>query len=135
MSAFGLLELQKAILAKLTGDTALMALAEGVYDRVPVHASFPYIAIGDASADDWSGVEVNGVETRADIQVYSRQGGRKEALTLMKRVYELLHDGSLTVTGHVLVQIRMERADIRQLTDGATYRGMLRFRILSEEAV
>lgn len=128
----GLFALQQAVYTALTGDATLMAMVEGVYDRVPSGVAFPYVVIGEADARDWSSVTTGGLDVRMEVSAFSREGGRKEALAIVARIHTLLHDGSFSITGHTLVQCRMEDSDIRLLGDGLTYRGAMTFRVLCE---
>lgn len=133
MSAYGLKEIQQGIYATLNGDTTLGAMITGVYDRVKQKTDYPYVVIGDASAQDWSTKTTKGLQSLSRVHVYSRKGGRKQALEIMSRIYELLHEGSPTISGHMLVQSRHESSDIRLENDGQTYHGELSFRLLSQE--
>ncbi len=130
MSGFALLECQKAIYSRLTGDSTLNAIISGVYDRVPDNTAYPYVTIGNAQWRDWSTQSRQGSEIHLDVHAYSRKGGRKEALDIMARVYALLHDGSLSVTGHHLVMMRCESAQVRQMEDGLSYAGEMNVRLL-----
>jgi hypothetical protein len=130
MSNFSHLSLQKAVYQHLSGDTALMALVEGVYDRPPQGSAYPYITLGDIAVADWSTKTTEGFETLLTLQVWSRGGGRKEAALVAERVYALLHRANLSVSGHALVFLRFAAGDIELLDDGVTYHGRLRFRAL-----
>jgi hypothetical protein len=135
MSGFGVLEIQKAVYSKLKNDSTLSAMIMGVYDRVPDGSSFPYVTIGEADCRDWSSVTANGIESELTLFVYSRGGGRKQALEIMERIYALLHEGSFSMTGHSLIQSRFERSDVRLLNDGHTYRGSMGLRLFSMEVI
>src|SRR5690349_18507109 len=103
MPVFSHLPLQKAIYQTLTGDTTLMALVAGVYDRPPQASAYPYITLGDAEGRDWSTKTASGVEFMGTLHIWSREGGRKQALTIMERVHTLLHDANISVEGQTLV--------------------------------
>lgn len=131
MSAFGLLEIQKAIYAKLTADTTLMAMISGVYDRVKENTAYPYVALAEMDAQDWSSQTTAGLESNVFVEVFSRGGGRKECLTICERIHTVLHDASLTMTGHRLVQIRFVRGTTQLLADGLTTRGEIEFKLFT----
>lgn len=130
MSGFALLECQKAMYSALTGDSALDALINGVFDRVPDNTAYPYVTIGNAQWRDWSTQSKQGSEIHLDVHAYSRKGGRKEALDILARVYAVLHDGSLSATGQHLVMMRCESAQVRQMEDGLSYIGEMNVRLL-----
>ncbi len=130
MSGYGQFELQKAVYQKLTGDAPLMALISAVYDQAPQDISYPYMTIGEALLRDWSTTTTTGAACSLIVRVFSREGGRKQAATIMERVHALLHRGSLAVTGHSTVLSRFEFAETRLEDDGATYQGIMRFRVL-----
>ncbi|WP_421863764.1 DUF3168 domain-containing protein [Parvibaculum sp.] len=124
------LALQKAIYVRLAGDTALAALvATRLYDNVPGDAGFPYLALGENETRDWPG----GTEHRLALHAFSRGGGRAEAKRIMGAVNAALHDASLTLEGHELVNLRFLDGTTRREADGITWRGTIRFRAVTEQ--
>ena len=124
------LELQKAIYAQLAGDEDLAALvATRIYDNVPGDAGFPYLAIGGNETRAWPG----GMEHRLAFHAFSRSGGRAEVKRIMGAVNAALHDASLTLEGHALVNLRFLDGTTRREADGITWRGTIRFRAVTEE--
>jgi len=130
MTAFSQLALQTAIYTKLTGDATLMALITSVFDRQPQGSAFPYVTIGDCSAKDLSNKAGAGTEHKMTLHVWSREGGRTQAATIMDRLYQLLHQGTLTVSGHTLVVMHFITSAIVLESDGDTYHGTLTLRIV-----
>ncbi|PSJ50128.1 DUF3168 domain-containing protein [Mesorhizobium ephedrae] len=129
-------ELQKSVFATLAGDGALSALLGGgkVYDHAPAHVAFPYITFGRTSAFDWStGTEI-GTEHLFTLHIWSKSQGKKEALAIMERAQALLDDAPLAMTGYHLVSIRLEFSEVRFDEDISVHHGLLRFRVLMEEA-
>lgn len=133
MSIYGHSELQKALYAKLSADSALSALIIGVYDAVPANTNFPYVVMGEALARDWSSTTTSGAAYSAALRVFSRDGGRKQALAIMERLYALLHMQTLSVSGHTAVSVRYESSETRLEDDGITYQGIMRMRILLQQ--
>lgn len=133
MSGYGLKEIQQGIFATLNDDSTLGAMITGVYDRVKQKTNYPYVVVGDASARDWSTKTTKGLESRLSIHIYSRKGGRKQALDIMSRIYELLHEGNPIISGLSLVYSRHDSSDIRLESDGQTYHGTLVFILLTQE--
>ena len=134
MSADSSWELQKAIYAALTGDSALMAMITGVHDHVPQGAAFPYVTIGEASAVDWRTVGHDGMELTLVLHVWSRERGRKEAKLVLAEIHRILNDAKLTVPGHVLVWLRFGFSQSIADNDGVTYHGIARYSALTYEA-
>tara|TARA_R110000868_G_scaffold40543_4_gene139806 strand:- start:13874 stop:14290 length:417 start_codon:yes stop_codon:yes gene_type:complete len=124
------LALQKAIYACLCADTGVAALVTArIYDNVPGDVSFPYLTLGDAQVDDWG---VEGREHFLSLHAFSRAGGRAEAKAIMGAVHGALHDAGLTLEGFHLVNLRFQSAETRRESDGATWRGTIRFRAVTE---
>jgi len=132
MSNFSHYTLQEAIYGLLSGDSTLSSLVTAVYDRPPQDSAYPYITLGESTINDWSTKTSNGTEQLLTLHIWSRNGGRKESALIMQRVYQLLHQASLSVTGQALVQIRFVTSDITLESDGYTYQGIMRFRAFLE---
>ena len=69
------------------------------------------------------------------LHVWSRGSGRKEALEIMGAARVVLHDQTLSLSGHRLVNLRHTFSEVRRDTDGETYHGIVRFRAVTEVAV
>lgn len=134
MSMFSHFSLQKAIYELLTGDTTLMNLITGVHDKVPENAQFPYVMIGDITCADWASKTTSGMECTMLLTIYSREGGRRQATQIMERLYALMHDANMDVDNHTLVMMRFASSAIVLESDGETYRGMMRYRVLLQSA-
>ena len=132
MSNFSYFTLQKAIYQTLSGDSTLLAMVNAVYDRPPQGSPYPYITIGESTVSDWSSKTTAGTEEIVKLHIWSRNGGRKETASIMERVYQLLHQASLTVTGQTLILIRFMSSDITLENDGFTYQGIIQFKALLE---
>ena len=128
------LALQKAIYEKLASDAGVTALVGArIYDNPPGDAGFPYLTLGESQVDDWSDDVQAGAEHRLSFYVFSRVGGRAEAKAVMGAVNAALHDASLTLEGYRLINMRFLNAETRQESDGATWRGTIRFRAVTEK--
>lgn len=126
--------LQVALHAALLADTTLTTLLGGdkVYDHVSRARSYPYITFGRSNTRDWStGTEV-GSEHTVTLHVWSEDGGRQETADIVDAVRTALHDQPLALTGHRLINLRVEASDIRREPDGETFHGTLRLRATAE---
>ncbi len=131
----GAWELRTAIYAAITADAGLQALIGDparVYDDVPPGASFPFITLGAGSASDWSTMTERGAEHLITLHVWSRYEGHKEALAILAALEALLHDASLTLSGHALVNLSVQGTEVLRDPSGNTTHGVIRFRAVTE---
>ena len=126
-------ELQKAVYAALTGDSALMAMITGVHDHVPQDTAFPYVTIGEGTALDWRTAGVLGAEVTLVLHVWSRSRGRREVKLIMIEIRRILDGAELTVPGHALVWMRFSLSQDELDPDGLTYHGITKFRAVTHE--
>lgn len=128
MSRDGSDVLQSAIYAALTAEFSEPSI--GVFDHIPQSTDYPYVAIGDGSVSDWGSKDNVGTEQDIQIEIWSRYRGRKQAHLMAGRVYDVLHEQDLTVSGQQCVLIRFESQERTRDGDGDTYRIALRYRAL-----
>jgi hypothetical protein len=126
--------LQKAIHARLSADASLAALmgAPRIHDEAPQRTAFPYVTFAASTVRDWSTGSEAGHEHLLSLHVWSRVAGRREAHAIMLAIRNALHDASLALDDHRLVNLRHESSDVRREEDGDTIRGLLRFRAVTE---
>ena len=122
------LELQKSIFNALDGDSTLQNLVTDVYDFVPENTAFPYVKVGEETSIDNGTKTLQGNEHTLVIHTFSRYRGSKEVKEIMSRIYALLHESSLSVSGASLVNLRFEFSDVIKENDGVTSHGLQRFR-------
>ena len=125
MSNLALLEVQHGIYAKLAGDGLLMGMVTGVYDAPPQQAAFPYVVIGDGKQAALPADSLQVTECRLTLHVWTDASGRKPALNILNRLYALLHQGTLTLTGYQLVLLRGVDAQTELAEQGSHMHGML----------
>jgi hypothetical protein len=130
-------ELQRAIFAALSGSAGLVAVLGGqrVFDHAPANIAFPYIIFGRTSIYDWSTGTESGAEQLFTLHVWSKAKGKKEAIEIMDETRAALHDRSLPLDGHALVNLRLEFSEVRFDDDQSVYHGLLRFRAVTEPTV
>ena len=118
----------------MTADAGILAALGGprIYDEVPARGEFPFLTFGQTTERDWSTGTDPGHEHIFTLHVWSRARGRKETDDVMAAAEAALHDQTLTLTGHRLVNLRHEFADARREPDGETYHGIARYRAITE---
>ena len=126
--------LQSAIYQHLAADAVLKAeLGDParIYDDAPPDAVFPYVILGEARANDWNGVD-GGFEHDLKLYAFSRYAGRREVKRVMGAIYDALHEATLTLSNHQLINIRFVFGDIFRRQDRETYQGVARFRAVTQ---
>lgn len=137
MSADSQWPLQTAVFSRLTADTAVQALLGNparVFDHVPQASLFPYVVIGETSAQAFDTKTEAGLEQRLLVHTWSRYRGLKETKEIMAAVSGALDQAALNVGGHALVLLRFEFATTMVDPDGLTRHGAQRFRALTQVA-
>ena len=126
--------LRAAIHDALAANAGLVALlgAPRIYDEPPQTPAFPYVTLGEARVQDFSGDGEPAEEHRLTLHAWSRQGGHREAHLIAGAVLQALDDAALAPAGHHLVNLRFSVADIRRENDGRTYHALGRFRAVTE---
>ena len=125
MSTLILMEVQRALYAKLHGDSILMALVPYIYDSVPQHTPAPYLLIGQGtqSVKAVDGIMVS--ECQLELDVFTDTSGRKTALSVLNRLYGVLHLSSLALTGLQCAQMRMEEVSTALIEQGTLLKGRM----------
>ena len=126
--------LQQALYASLSGDATLVSLLGGarIFDDVPQGTPYPYVTFAQSDATDWSTGTESGDEHIVTFHVWSRDAGRKSVHEILDRIRSLLHDQSLALSGHRLINLRREFCGVRREPDGDTLRGIIRLRAATE---
>ena len=124
------LALQKTVFDELDGDATLQAKITDVYDFVPQGTTYPYVVVGEDTLTNNGTKTLDGNEHTIMVHSWSRYRGRKEVKDIMARIYELLNNSSLSVSGASLVNARAEFSDIIIDQDGITKHGVQRFRFV-----
>ena len=125
--SIGQFQLQQAIFSALNVSAVTSDLSCGVFDDVPQNASYPYIALGEETAVDFSVKDIQGGDLTVNIHVWSQYKGSKETKQIMDKIHDLLHNINLSVTGFNLINLRFEFSDIMRDPDGITRHGVMRF--------
>lgn len=124
-------ELQKAIYSTLNGSvTGIDDASVSVFDDVPEETSYPYVVIGEETANNISTNTVDAVEHTISVHAWSQYRGRREIKEIMESCYNLLHNADITVEGASLINIKHEFATTLSENDGITRHGIMRFRVV-----
>ncbi len=125
MSTLAIAEVQKALFNKLRSDGVLTAMIRGIFDAVPQRTSGSYVVIGDGSQKMLSTEPPQVTECSLDIHVWTEASGRKTAITILNRIYALMHLGTLMINGFQQVTLRAEEASVTLAEDGQRINGTL----------
>jgi hypothetical protein len=128
--------LQTAVYGALTTNTELLAALGGphIYDHVPRKTPPPYVTFAQSTVRDWSSGSQAAHEHTMTLNVWTSASGRKKAAAVVTAVRAALHDRSLVLDGHHLVNLRHEFSETRRVEDGEMLNGVVRFRAVTEVA-
>jgi hypothetical protein len=135
MSSLALMEVQHALYTKLNGDGVLMGMVTGIHDITPQKAVLPYVVIGDGQAQDLPADALNITELTLRLDIWTDASGRKTALTIMNRLFALLHLGMLALNGFQQVIMQCAEADTMLAEQGVNLHGTMSVRVTVVEAV
>lgn len=136
MTADSQLPVQAAMVAALKAASAVTSLlangAASVLDDVAPDTPYPYLAVGETTGRRWDTKTEGGMDQQVTLHTWSRYRGLKEAKEIMAAVVAALDGQALAVTGHDLVDLRLEFSEVLLDPDGLTRHGVQRFRVLTE---
>lgn len=131
-------EIQKLIRDTLLANVAVVALVEGVHDRVPDEpwgSKAAYISFGpvDVVEDDADCI-IGGIHA-VQIDCWSRQVGSVHCKHIVDAVKAALHGKPLQLPSYGLVQVRVPMRRVFADPDGLTTHGVVSVEIDAEELV
>lgn len=103
-----------------------------IYDDPPPDPVFPYVTLGRVESRTAEASETQALEHAITLHVWSRYGGRAEALDVIAALRAALHDADLEVEGRKLVFLFVAFTDVFRSGDGRTTHGVVRLRALTE---
>jgi len=126
--------LQTAVVERLASDSDVLAIigADRIFDRQITRAEPPYLVLGEMTTTDFSAGDSDGSEHRFEIEAWTKQNGRKQAVELAGAVRAALHDADLPLEGAALINLRHERTVSRRAPKTALHVARLRFRAVTE---
>lgn len=134
MSADSLWRIQSGLYSHLGNDAALTSqLADAsasIFDHVPANTAFPYITITDCAARPFDTQQYAGIEAIITIDSFSRAAGSQALRQITAALHDALHNKDFEIDGHTLLLCQAQDTLITQDTDGETYMGRQRFRLL-----
>ncbi|HWA00159.1 MAG TPA: DUF3168 domain-containing protein [Caulobacterales bacterium] len=116
------------------GVTALLGDPARFYDDPPPDPVFPYATLGRVESKPAEASGVEATEHAVTLHVWSRYGGRAEAVDAIAALRAALHDQPISVEGRRLVLLLATFSDIFRSGDGRTTHGVLRLRAITEAA-
>ena len=127
-------QLQQAVVERLSTDPAIVAIigAGRIFDRLITRAEPPYLVLGEITSSDFSTGDEAASEHRFEVEAWSKQNGRKQAVELADAVHAALHDADLTLDGAALVNLRHERTVSRRAPRSGLHLARIRFRAVTE---
>ncbi|MEQ1810692.1 MAG: DUF3168 domain-containing protein [Terricaulis sp.] len=127
------LALAAAVRAAAMDDAGVQAIvADRVYDDPPPDVTFPYVTIGQIESRAIDASEREALEHGLTLHVWSRYGGRAEALQVIAALRGCLHNATLNVADRRLVLLFAQFADVFRSGDGITTHGVLRLKAITE---
>lgn len=123
-----LLSLQNALLNRLFNDSAIKKKVKGVFDAVPKNQSFPYIALGEDTVNDWSTKIEFGEEITHTMHIWSQYKGKKEVKEIMNLVLQSLSEPLSLDDGFFVEFSKLDFMEVLNDPDGITRHGVIRFR-------
>lgn len=112
------------IYAKLSGDATLMATATGVYHRkAPAGSVAPYVVFHKQSGiHDFALASRMWRDYLYLIKIVDQSDSTSQAGTLLERIDTLLNDGTITVSGYSLMEMRRQSdVEYDEVVEGVTW--------------
>ncbi len=122
------LVLHNALIARIESDTAYT-----IYDDNPQDVPYPYIAMGEMIAGDWSAKGEPGQEVFATLHLWSQYKGKKEILEIYDGVLQAITRAKLDLGSDFNALSYFDNWNLIIDIDGKRRHGILRFRHLIEE--
>ncbi len=121
-------DLQSAVYSLLSGDSSLDTLiGDGrIYDSVaPQDSAYPYVVIGMETVSDAGTNTLDGNIYNLNIEVWSQYRGQKQIKEVMERIYNLVNNVSISVSGADSVMSYVNNTTTMVEVDGITRHGIV----------
>ena len=124
----------EAVRVALAADASVRAIfgaSPRVYDEPPPEPIYPYATLGEASSSPRDSAGEAALEHVLSVHVYTRYGGRPEALDGVAAIRACLHDQALSMVGRRVVYLFVVFADVFRVNERTTH-AVLRLKALTE---
>lgn len=130
-------QLEDAIFDKLAADITLVNMLGGkrIYGSPPRNSALPYVTVATTFSRDWSTGTERGEEHRILVTVWTAIKKRDQQQALLARLDTLLNDAALTLTDHHLINLRVERQELRSNRRHHLLQGVLQLRATTEHSI
>ncbi len=128
------LSLQQAMRSALLARAPLTALLGGghIYDEVPRGEPQSFVMLDSIETRDWDVKDQRAHEHFVTVVVSTNERGRSLAQSICHEIETALHDVSLTLVDHRLINLRMIFWSVAKSKSGSTFGGSMRFRAATE---
>ncbi len=130
-------DVQRALMAMLRSDAGVKAIfgdPARVYDDETRGPDFPYTTLERHEAKPSDAQVFPGTEHIFSFAVISRYGGRAMARDAVGALRAAIESTNLTLQGQRVVLAYASYADVLRTRDLKSFRGLLRIRMITEEA-
>lgn len=106
-------DLQRMYYARMTGNPSIMALANGVFDRVgerPYGSKTAYVSLGPEDYRDNGAECIDGLAITTQIDVWSKAVGALECKTLVELIRREFHEQEHSLAEATMVETIVEFA-------------------------
>lgn len=129
--------LADAVLERLRSDAGVQAAFGSparIFDGESPGAAYPFALLERHESEPAGSAGWAGAEHRLTFIVASRHGGRREAKRLIGLMRAAIETAPVTPPGQAVVLAHLAYADVVRAADRRSFRGLARFRIITEEA-
>lgn len=130
MSKYPGLDLQTKIFDILNNNTDLGDVITGVFDTVPDNQVYPYVVLGNDDIGENDSHTAGGFIGFIQIDVWDQAESSKKTKDIQGKIYDLLHNIDLGLTGFPTVDFRCNLTTIIKENDNRTKHGVMRFNFI-----
>jgi hypothetical protein len=126
--------LQSAMRNALLAHAPLTLLLGGahVFEELPRGPVAPLVSFGDIETRDWSVADAKAHEHFLTLSVRTNSRSRRLAQDILNEIEAVLDNQALTLTGHRLVNLRLNFWSVAREKNGENFGATLRFRAATE---
>ena len=114
---------------------ALLGAVPRLYDNPPEDPIFPYVTYGPLRSQDISGDEAALSSHLMTLHIWSRYGGRAEALSIIQAITKAIQTGAFDLGDSHLVRKHIIYTDVMRAPDGLTLHGLMRLSFITDNTV